>query len=48
MVGRTKPILDAQTVSAGISSTIEGRVSESIVGTPEMGADKKEDIEERF
>jgi hypothetical protein len=47
-VGRTEPILDARRMIANSSSTIEGRVPYSIVGTPEMGADEKEDIEERF
>lgn len=30
------------------NSAIEGRVPYSITGTPEMGADENEDIEERF
>jgi hypothetical protein len=35
-------------VIAASSSTIERRVPYGIMGTPEMGAGKKEDIKERF
>jgi hypothetical protein len=35
-------------VLASFSIAIEGRVPYSIIGTPKMGADENEDIEERF
>ena len=44
-VGRTEPLLDDGRVCFR-SYTMEGRVSNSIMGTVEMGTDEKEDVEE--
>lgn len=47
-VSRAEPLLDGRRVLASFSIAIEGRVPYSIIGTPKMGADENEDIEERF